>query len=155
MHSQQGDWVHGGLNPVIFFSSCPPPRANPPVGYNKTIQDRIIQLLSNDIDFRAKCQTLLDGKTIDIDVELNLAYTSFVVCSTFLRSWLMLLRIMEMPKAELWSFMYYAGYLTQTVNLTPLQRSIHLDGSSVPRPEEALFTKIRPDTKFRNFTRVS
>jgi hypothetical protein len=76
MRLQREHWATGGPT-LVIKSSLTCLDADLLTGYDTTIQGSIIALLESDGDFRTKCQDLLDGKTIDINID-DLVYSSFV-----------------------------------------------------------------------------
>jgi hypothetical protein len=78
MHSHGENWVYGGENLVIRFS-LPSLDTNIVAGCDVAIQDRITNLLSTDNDFCDKCQTLLGGDTINIEIQTDMSYESCVI----------------------------------------------------------------------------
>ena len=68
MPSQKESWVHGGAN-LVIQPSLPQLGTNLVAGYDPAIQDRFANLLNNDEDFQAQCQTLLSGDTIQINID--------------------------------------------------------------------------------------
>jgi hypothetical protein len=95
----------------------------PSPGYDRVAQERIYHILNTDTRFRAQITELLANKGTEIEIEEEMSYHPFV---TFLTSFSMGIlnrhfvnSVADLSPTQLWTLLYYAGYLTKMVNSWP------------------------------------
>lgn len=80
-------------------------------GYDRMVQERIHHFLDTDNRFRAQIADLLANNSTDIEIEEDMSYHS----------------VADMSPTQLWTLIYYAGYLTKM----PLDSTVHDVGGDV------------------------
>ena len=129
MPSPRENWLRGGTNRVNSFS-LPQIETDLVGGYDATIQARVIELLGSDYEFRAQCQTLLNGNEIDIKIR-DIDYASFVV---LLSSFQILADSAKGPKhvkRTIVDLDVLRRIFDNGKNLVPMPVNIHADWSTV------------------------
>jgi hypothetical protein len=79
------------------------------------IEDRIMYLLETENDFRATISSLVEGQDVCIEIDEQMAYKMFVTEDFLPIHTDGCTRPADMSMPELWTLIYYAGYLTQVV----------------------------------------
>jgi len=81
-------------------------------GYDRTVQERIHHILNTNNRFRAHMTDLLANESTEIEIEEDMTYHS----------------VADMSPTQLWTLIYYAGYLTKT----PPGGAAHDTGGDTP-----------------------